>query len=361
MQRRYCFQHMIATITLMSLAVLLLAACAALQPAPAPTYAPSKMPPPLKWMNAFPGDINAQDAYQVKAAGVALTVHDVLLLGERKLTVFFSTYVEADDRTPPPGLAHRPQRALPEQARLGASGQQGGDDSSPTNEIVELAHLGRVTLLAATFELPRASLRQMNFDVSAMKTLAEGAPPGQLRAAWSIALLKTDHPEKPDGDTYLTYMFAPSVVSHSNAQIMRGDGQKYYGSRPGAWVNSAYDVVDQGDLSSYRLQAADVTDTIYIVRHNDGRVERVSLETYEKWIEPTQHGYWEAHHPSPTPPGGTPHPTMTPMPPEMERALQATREWLDRQPTQSIQDIIKQFPPAEQTPRPLLNPPTRVP
>jgi hypothetical protein len=52
---------------------------------------------------------------------------------------------------------------------------------------------------------------------------------------------------------------------------------------------------------------------------------------------------------------------MTPMPPEMERALQATREWLDRQPTQSIQDIIKQFPPAEQTPRPLLNPPTRAP
>jgi hypothetical protein len=312
-------------------------------------------------MDAFTGDINAQDAYQVKAAGVTLTVHDALLLGERKLTVFFSTYVEADDRTPPPGLAHRPQRALPEQARLGAAGKQAGDDSSLMTEIVELAHLGRVTLAAATFELPRVSPRQLNFDVAAMKMLAEGAPSGQLRAAWSIALLKTDYPEKSDGDTYICYMLGPNIISYSDVQVIRGDGQKYHGSRPGAWVNSAYDVVNQGNLSSYRLQAGDVTDTIYIVRHNDGRVERVSLGTYEKWIEPTQHGYWEAHHPSPTPPGGTPHPTMTPMPPEMERALQATREWLDRQPTQSIQDIIKQFPPAEQTPRPLLNPPTRVP
>jgi hypothetical protein len=309
-------------------------------------------------------DAAARDphSFQANTDGITLTVHDVLLLGDRRLTVFFSTYVEAEDRTPPPGLARRPQRALPEQARLGAAGKQEGDDSSPASEIVELAHLGRATLVAATFDLPKVSPRQLNFDVSAMKTLADGMPPGQLRAAWSIALLKTDQPEKPDERySYVAFPMGPDAISYPDARVARGGEQFRDYFRPGAWVNASYDEIDRGSLMAYRLQSGDIAETIYVVRHNDGRVERITLETYEKWIEPTQRGYWEAHHPSPTPPGGTPHPTMTPMPPEMERALQATREWLDRQPTQSLQDIIKQFPSAEQTPKPLLNPPTRIP
>ena len=356
-----------AVLTAICLAGLLLAACTpARTPASIPTSpggksqdAPSMMPV-FKWDVPVSFDeMSNVKLFQADTAGITLTVHNVVLLGT-KATVYFSTATSEDGQAAAAAGSRLPV-ALPVTARLGASGKSEGPDTSPATEIVELARLRNVVLAAATFELPKTSPSELSLEVPAMQTLVDRQPPGSLQGVWSVTVLKNRRPELPDRNFYYSvFPLGPDTVAYGAVSVSKGDGQGWLWTRMGKLATADHQIVDRGDLAAFRLQSAAQTETVYAVRHAAGRVERISLETYQAWVAPTLPGYVEkgdlapdATHP--------PYVEGTPLPPDQERALEATREALRQTPGAPIEDIIKQFPPEEQTPHPALNPPTSTP